>query len=380
MHVVRSLATGGTERVVRTLVSAMDPSQFRHTLCTLVASPGEPPPETICLGRAPDKPAFLVPQLARIFRRERPDIVHSRNWATVESVLAAKLAGIGGIVHSEHGRDLNTMGRQPWRRRIFRRLSYACADRVFCVSEELRQYYCQQLGMKPATFDVIPNGVDTVQFRPCPEARTAGRAHIGATNGTLVVGTVARLDPVKDHLTLLRAADIARGKGVNLILVIVGDGNERRTLEAELSRRPDLARSTVLSGEVSNVAEWLNTFDIFVLPSLSEGMSNTLLEAMATGVVPVATAVGGNGEVIEDGRSGLLVAPRDADQISSLIVRLAASAEQRQELGRNARQRVIAQFSLDRTLKRYEEMYCALVNSNSKRSQQVSIQPQRMRS
>ena len=113
MHVVRTLATGGTETVVRRLVSALDQNCFQQSVCTFVAAAAPQPPHTICLERSADKAAFLVPQLTRLFRRERPDIVHSRNWSTIEAVLAAKLAGIPAIVHSEHGRDLQTMGPQP---------------------------------------------------------------------------------------------------------------------------------------------------------------------------------------------------------------------------------------------------------------------------
>jgi len=368
MHVVRTLATGGTEMVVRRLISALEPSQFQQSVCTLVASPGSQPLRTICLERSADKAAFLVPQLTRLFRRERPDIVHSRNWATIEAVLAAKLAGIRTIVHSEHGRDLQTIGPQPWRRRMLRRISYACADRVFCVSEELREFYCEQLGMKPHFLDVIPNGVDAKQFSPNPAVRSAVRAKLAAGSDTIVVGTVGRLDPIKDHVTLLRAADLALRKGLDLKLVIVGEGPQRATLENELSGAPHLASRTVLTGESKNVADWLNSFDIFILPSLSEGMSNTLLEAMAVGVAPIATAVGGNREVVEHGHSGLLVPPGDAEQISDLIVQLTADAERLKALGRSARERVERQFSIERMVKRYGEMYSELMNSTGARS------------
>jgi len=367
MHVVRTLATGGMETVVRRLVSALDPDQFQQTVCTLVPAPCKQPPGTICLGRSPGEAAFLVPQLTRLFRRERPDIVHSRNWATIETVAAAKLAGISGIVHSEHGRDLNTMGPQPWRRLTLRRISYACADRVFCVSRELREYYCQQLGMNPTSIDVIANGVDIGQFSPNPKARSERRASLGIRPRTIVVGTVGRLDPVKDHLTLLRAADATLKKGVDLRLVIVGDGPQRSVLENELKSRSDLGRRTFFTGEVSNVADWLNSFDIFVLPSLSEGMSNTLLEAMAVGVTPIATAVGGNIEVVEHGRSGMLVPAGDAEAICAFLVQLATADEHRRVLGRNARERVMTDFSFERTLKRYAEMYCDLMKARDVR-------------
>lgn len=357
---VRTLATGGMEGVVRTLLSSLDSSHFRQSVCTLIDQPNSPSPDSICLGRAPETPAFLVPQLARVFRRERPDIIHSRNWAAIEAVTAARIARVPVVIHSEHGRDIQTMGRQPLRRRLLRRASFAWADRVFCVSQELRDYYCRELGMAADALEVIPNGVDTERFSPNPQARAETRQKLGAKPETLVVGTVSRLDPVKDHSTLLRAAEMALGKVPDLRLVIVGDGPQRRMIDGELSCKPELWQRTVLTGDVRNVADWLTGFDVFVLPSLSEGMSNTLLEAMAVGVAPVATSVGGNPEVIEDGHSGLLVQPRNAEQICNCLVQMAGAADWRSELGMNARERVVARFSVERMLKRYEEMYCEL--------------------
>jgi len=367
MHVVRTLATGGTESVVRRLLSGLDPDRFQQSLCTLISAPGFQPPDTICLDRTAGEPAFLVPQLTRIFARERPDIVHSRNWATIESVIAAKLARVSVVVHSEHGRDLNTMGRQPWRRRVLRRVSYACADRVFCVSQELKDYYSREIGLPSRSFEVIPNGVDVERYRPDQQARAERRAALGAGPGTTVVGTVSRLDPVKDHSTLLQAAEMALKSGVDLRLVIVGDGTQRAALEKELASKLNLSRRTLFAGEVRNVADWLNSFDVFVLPSLSEGMSNTLLEAMAVGVAPIATAVGGNPEVVEHGHSGLLVRPGDAKEICDHLVRLATADEWRRDLGGNARQRIVARFSIERMLEQYEEMYCQLMKPENLR-------------
>jgi len=181
------------------------------------------------------------------------------------------------------------------------------------------------------------------------------------------VGTVSRLDPVKDHSTLLQAAEMALKSGVDLRLVIVGDGTQRAALEKELASKLNLSRRTLFAGEVRNVADWLNSFDVFVLPSLSEGMSNTLLEAMAVGVAPIATAVGGNPEVVEHGHSGLLVRPGDAKEICDHLVRLATADEWRRDLGGNARQRIVARFSIERMLEQYEEMYCQLMKPENLR-------------
>jgi sugar transferase (PEP-CTERM/EpsH1 system associated) len=363
MHVVRTLATGGTENVVRKLMSALDPHRFQQTVCTLIAGDESRLVNTISLDRRGDRAEFLVPKLARLFVRMRPDVVHSRNWATIEAVAAAKLARINAVVHSEHGRDLQTMGRQPWRRRHLRRLSYAWADRVFCVSQELKDYYCRELGIEATSLEVIPNGVDVEQYRPNLLARMNLRGKLGVDLNTMVVGTVSRLDPIKDHFTLLNAVENTLRKGVKLKLVIVGDGSNRTWLENELASRPDLSLHTVLTGDVRDVSDWLNSFDVFVLPSLSEGMSNTLLEAMAVGVAPIATAVGGNTEVIVDGHSGLLVQPKDAGRICDYLTTLSAAHDWRRDLGRNARERVMARFSVESMLQGYERMYCQLVST-----------------
>jgi sugar transferase (PEP-CTERM/EpsH1 system associated) len=367
LHVVRALQTGGMENVVRRLISKLDASRFEQTVCTLTATGDPQPSGTFCLQRDADKPAFLVPQLTRVFAQWRPDIVHSRNWATIEAVPAAKLARIPGIIHSEHGRDIHTMQAQPRRRRMLRRLSLNWTDKMFCVSQELRDYYCRDMNLPPGSLDVIPNGVDTEQFYPDSTLRTAFRERIDAAASTLVVGTVSRLDPVKDHTTLLQAADKALHNGLDLKVVIIGDGPQRGAIERDLGSRPELQRRTLLTGEVRNVAEWLNSFDVFVLPSLSEGMSNTLLEAMAVGVPPIATNVGGNPEVVEHRRSGILMKPQDTDGLSECLMEMTAAEAWRRELGRHAREQMIAHFSVEHMLRRYEQMYSEIAERNGQK-------------
>jgi sugar transferase (PEP-CTERM/EpsH1 system associated) len=361
MHVIRSLETAGMENIVRKIVSDLNPNRFEQTVCTIVGRHDPVPFPTVCLGRDPNRAAFLVPQFAKIFSKLRPDVVHSRNWAAIEAVPAARLAGVPIIVHSEHGRDVQTMGRQPWRRRWLRRRCFSIATRVFCVSDELKQYYSRELGVSADGLEVIHNGVDLGHFHPDEGVRSAMRAGLGIGPDTLLVGAVARLDPVKDHASLLRAADLALQSGLDLEVVIVGDGPSRPLLEKLLTENPRLSARVRLAGHANNIAEWLNSFDVFTLLSLSEGMSNTLLEAMATGIVPIATRVGGNPEVIEDGTSGLLVRPGDAEAISRCLLRLGENPEWRKQLAANARQQVATRFSVQRMLQRYEEMYAGLV-------------------
>ncbi len=368
MHVVRNLGAAGTELVVRKVVAGLDPELFDQVILMVTDYVVEPYPQArvITLGhRLKGRDGFLLPEFMRVFARERPHVVHSRNWSTIEAVPAARLAAVPAVIHSEHGRNLDTLHGEPWRRRAFRRLCYRLADRVFAVSGELKQHYVTRLGISASRFEVIPNGVDAQHFRPDPEARKERRKRLGVGEDTLVVGCVNRFDPIKDHATLLRGAELALSRGVDLLVVLVGDGPERSRLERELEVRRGLRNRVVLTGLVNNVAAWLNAFDVFVLPSLSEGMSNTLLEAMAVGLPPVATRVGGNPEVIEADRSGLLFDPRDAEMLATHLNRLAQQIELRRMIGASARERVERCFSVRTMLERYSRLYTEVFERNA---------------
>src|SRR5437588_12277344 len=144
LHVLYRMGTGGTELALQRLTAGLDPRKFENIICTVTPNGAHQDTEHvryISVSRTNQKPGFLVPSLMRIFRRERPDVVHSRNWGAIEAVLAAKLAGVPRVIHSEHGRDIHTMHGDPFRRRIFRRFCYALADEVFAVSSELRHHY-----------------------------------------------------------------------------------------------------------------------------------------------------------------------------------------------------------------------------------------------
>ena len=360
MHIVDSFGTGGTEAGIRTLLAGLDHAAFEQIVCTVAPlrqAGTETDVRVISVGRAGGGKQLLAGKLKRVFDRERPDIVHSRNWGTIEAIVAARLAGVRAVVHSEHGLESTTYQRQPWRRNMIRRVSFRWADKVFAVSRALRGYYAQQLRIDEQRMDVIPNGVDTERFRCRRDIGVDMRRRLGVSPETVVVGTVGRLDPVKDHRTLLRALDSLSALGLPIQLVIVGDGRERKALEGEIHSRPWLSGRTAFAGETSDIVSQLNSFDIFVLPSLAEGMSNALLEAMSVGVACIATRVGGNSELIEEGLSGLLFEPGDTQSLATLLKDLALDSPQRAHFGINARKRVEKCFGLGRMLHNYGRLY-----------------------
>jgi glycosyltransferase involved in cell wall biosynthesis len=269
---------------------------------------------------------------------------------------------VPAVVHSEHGRDILPVITEPLRRRVFRRLSYRLADRVFAVSRQLKNEYESALKISPNLFGLIYNGVDTRLFSPDAQKRREERATLGISEDTVVIGCVARLEPVKDHMTLLRAATIALDAGHDMRIVLVGEGPERPALEYEIKMKPALRDRVIFTGRSFDVARRLCGFDIFVLPSLFEGISNTLLEAMATGLPVVATRVGGNPEIFEDNKSGLMFYPRDIQGLADHLTRLASCCDLRKRLGAEARKHVEQCFSLEQMLKNYSDMYSEIIS------------------
>jgi sugar transferase (PEP-CTERM/EpsH1 system associated) len=360
MHVSGTLGHGGLEQGVLKVVRGLDPAVFEQTICTVWSLDYmklEKELRVIPLDRSPTKTGYIGYDLLKLFRQERPHIVHSRNWPTIEAVLAARLARVPGVIHSEHGRDIQPLAKEPWRRQAFRRLCYRLADRVFAVSEELKAEYVNALGIPTDLFGVIRNGVDTEIFSPNPQVRNKQRLKIGAMEKSLVVGCVARLDRVKDHHTLLRGAYLAGSADNDIRLVLVGEGPEREGLQRELESMPGMREKVIFAGRSFDVAEWVGSFDVFVLPSLFEGISNTLLEAMSVGVPVIATRVGGNVEVIEEGKSGFLFNPGDAETLATLLKQLATDRELRSRMGAEARKRIERRFRLEEMMNNYTKLY-----------------------
>ncbi len=370
MHVVHRFGTGGIETGIRRLGAALDPAEFEQTVCTVQPGgydPAAEPLPVVTLGRL--EGGSLIGAFRRVFAAERPDIVHSRNWATIEAVPAARWARIPWVIHAEHGRNLDDLGGEPLRRRIARRVFYELANQVVSVSEELKTHFAAVTKFRRDRISVIGDGVDTARFAPSPESRAAIRTQLGLAPDRLVVGSVGRLDPVKNYGCLLDAAAIAIRRGLELSIVLVGDGPERDALQARIAATPELAGRVHLAGDVRNAVEWLNSFDIFVLPSAFEGISVALLEAMAVALPCLASDVGGNGEVVVDGETGVIFPPNDTAMLARLLQEFAGDPAKAREMGRRGRARVEERFSFASTLARYAKLYRQANRPQSRRPQ-----------
>ena len=297
----------------------------------------------------------------RLLRRLRPDIVHTRNLATLEVQLPAWLAGVPVRIHGEHGHDVNDVDNGRQRYRVLRRLFAPLVTHWVTVSALLQDYLTTQVGIAPARVRRLCNGVDTRRFTPVRDRQRAVLAGAPfAPNGRFIIGTIGRMQAVKDQLTLAHAfIEVLRLRPdwrARVALVMVGDGPLREHAQRLLAEA-DLADIVWLPGTRSDTPALLNALDLFVLPSLAEGISNTILEAMACAVPVLATRVGGNPELVVEGVTGQLVARADPAALAHLLVSYVEDPARAVAQGVAARARIESDFSLAGMIERYAQLY-----------------------
>lgn len=367
MHVVYRFDVGGLENGIVNLINRMPSDRFRHVVVALThCAPAfcrrivRPEVEFISLDKPPGHGVKLYPQLYRLFRDRRPVIVHTRNLAALEAVVPARAAGVPVRIHGEHGWDVSDPGGTRRKLQFVRRLYRPFVNRYVALSRHLALYLTDAVRVPAARVERICNGVDPARFRPPdgPRAPIAG-SPFGADDEVLV-GTVGRLQAVKDQRNLVRAVAYLisqRAPGTDrLRLIIAGDGASRSGIEAEV-RAAGLGHAVWLAGERADVPEVMRGLDVFALPSLAEGISNTILEAMASGLPVIATDVGGNPELVEHGATGSLVPPSDYVALADALAPYVADGMLRHRHGDAGRRRVEAEFSLDVMIDRYAALY-----------------------
>lgn len=345
-HVVPQLNMGGLERLQVDFARHIDRSQFdlqfvslsdRGTLAAEIEHEGWP--VTAYRMRPGLRPSYIL-RLANFFRKSNIDVVHTHNTkALFYAAPAAKLAGVHKIIHTRHGQCFNST---RWTVLGFR---HACrlVDHVVCVSEDISRLSCQS-GVPVNKIIMIPNAIDTSRF-----------AFVGPqSRGPITM--VGRLSPEKNVQLLLKAFAIALREEPQLNLEIVGDGPCRSELDA-LSRQLGIAQRVLFAGETRVVAPFLRRASMFVLPSLTEGISLTLLEAMAVGLPTIATNVGGSAEVVVDQSTGVLVSSDNSQELAEAILRMWHCPQIAQRMGECGRARIEEYFDLHRMLRRYEDLY-----------------------
>ena len=352
VHVVYSFGTGGMEKGVATLIGN-SPADMEHVVLCLTQAGDtlwQLPEGTdvIELGKRQGNSLRFLLRLARTLKRLHPDIVHTRNWAGTDGIMAARLAGIPSIVHSEHGfGSENPFGSNQKRIMIYRFLSTMVKEFI-CVSKPLAKWLKEVVRVRKPVIQ-IHNGVDTEQYKPGND--DSCRIELGIPLKSFVIGIVASLYPIKDHSTLIRAFKRLREKEADAYLLIVGDGREREKLEAISSD------GVIFLGNRQDVPQIMRALDVFVLCSLNEGGSNTILEAMATELPVIATSVGGNPELMIDGVAGRLFPAGDAEALMDCLFAYLHSPDERRRHGKRGRDTTVAHYGIRTMVDGYETVW-----------------------
>jgi glycosyltransferase involved in cell wall biosynthesis len=294
-----------------------------------------------------------APLLESWLRSVAPDVVHVHSGAWLKAARAARRAGVPRVVHTAHG--LIGDDDEPWYAPFLHRWAARYTDWVAPVSAPLRDYMARRVNIAAARMRVIPNSVNTDQFRP-GQPTGALRKKLGIASDCLVVGTVARLDPVKNHALLIDAFARVHALLPNTTLVIIGDGPLRGDLEARV-RSLGMESDVHFVGVSSDVAALYRDLDVFVLSSNAEGTSMSILEAMASGVCVVATAVGGTADLLANGATGMLVPPSNPAALASALTVVLRDGELRRHLADVGRARAEKQYSEPVMLEAYEALY-----------------------
>ncbi|MFT3960022.1 TIGR03088 family PEP-CTERM/XrtA system glycosyltransferase [Propionivibrio sp.] len=364
-HVMYRFDVGGLENGVVNLINHMPPDAYRHVIIALTEITDfrqrirRDDVEFIALNKRPGHALWNYPRLFRLFRKLRPSIIHTRNLAALELVVPAWAAGVPVRIHGEHGRDVGDLDgsnrKYQWVRRFYRPfVTYYIA-----LSRDLEDYLTDTVGMARTEVAQIYNGVDAERFFPA--ARREQIRDCPFTGEDLwLVGTVGRMQTVKNQTDLAKAFIAALRMAPELKsamrLVMVGDG-PLRAASLALLEQAGCADLAWLPGERGDVPEILRGLDCFALPSLAEGISNTILEAMASGLPVVATDVGGNRELIEEGMTGTLVSSGDVQAMAREIVALARNRERAQDMGRAGRLAVERKYSMAAMVRQYQGLY-----------------------
>ncbi len=365
LYVSTSTTVGGAEKTLYTLATLLDPK------CCQVAGVVSVKPEgpyarklklqgitTESLGLAGSPRSADAARLAAIIERERPDLVHAIMYQAIQLCRLAK-PRVGFPFQLVASPRVNYRSRSWWTRLVDRWLKER-DDLLIAECEASRRFLIQRMGYSPSKVITIRNGVDLAGWPTSKIERQKKRMELRLNSGELLIGAIGRLDKQKGFSTLIDA--MAELKDSPLRCAILGEGPERAALEA-LVRKNHLEKSVWLLGEKDDIPSWLSALDLYCLPSVWEGLPNSLLEAMALGLPVVASAVDGVPEVVRDDRNGILVPPGKPAALAAALRKLLDEPARRTALGQAAQATISERFTLRRMLDEYQAAYTTLLAS-----------------
>ncbi len=370
-HVIYSLGTGGLENGLVNIINRCPVDRYRHVIVCLttaqefadrITTPGV---EVIELNKRDGKDWPVYWRLLKVLWRLKPAILHTRNLAALDVQVLGLMVPSLKQVHGEHGRDIYDLDGLNRKYALLRKFMRLFVDRYIAVSEDLQLWLLQTIQVAPERVEQIYNGVDHKKFQPRGERRPAVLPTRFLPDGPgVVIGTVGRLAPVKDQQQILQAVSLIVSRDPlwreSLRVVLVGDGPLMQELAA-LSERLGLTELVWMPGDRDDIPALLQAMDIFILPSLAEGISNTILEAMSAGLPVIATDTGGNPELISHGETGFLVPVGSAALLADALQQLLVSPELRAGIGNSALKQVRERFDWSITVENYLKIYDELL-------------------
>lgn len=367
VHIVFRFDYGGLENGVTNLINSLSGGSLRHAVIALTEATEfshrlNADVQVFALGKQPGKNPAAYYRLYKLLRKLRPAVVHTRNIGTLDCSFIAFLARVPIRIHGEHGWDVfdpdGTIAKYRWLRRILSRF----VQRFVTVSTDLHEWLVTVVGIPAKKVTHICNGVDAQRFRPGRRSASAGLPLWFGDENVVVVGTVTRFSAIKDPMNLVEAFIELSGRRSStestIRLAMLGDGELHKKAQERLEAA-GLADAAWLPGSRDDIAELLGWMDVFVLASRREGISNTILEAMASGLPVVATDTGGNKELVDSGTTGALVPLADSGALASALAAYVADKNVRDAHGKASRERAVRNFSINAMVENYRSLYAS---------------------
>ncbi|MEH6648963.1 MAG: TIGR03088 family PEP-CTERM/XrtA system glycosyltransferase [Motiliproteus sp.] len=362
-HIVFRFDIGGLENGIINILNQLPSTDYKHSIVCL--SDYNPDffqriqAENVAiyaLNKRPGKDFGYLKRLYHLLRQIRPDVVHSRNLNTLECQAVSWIAGVRHRIHGEHGWD-SEQAKTRYKPILIRKLFSPLISHYVALSGETEHYLTDKVGITDNRIQRICNGVNTDRFSPSSIASpTAGPT----TDQALVIGTVGRLASVKNQQLLVRAfANLLRDNSPisdQLRLIIAGDGPCRQQL-LELVKQLQIEESVSLPGACNDVPALMSSLSLYVQPSLAEGISNTILESMASGLAVVTTDVGGARELVHPGYNGEITENNHLEQLTAALQHYVDDPQLLRQHGSNSRALAVNQFSIDTMAGHYDGLY-----------------------
>lgn len=362
LHIVQSMETGGLENGIVNLVNHSNNNDFvvdilclreRGELADRITNTTS---QVFFDGNKQHSKFIAIKKVFLHCKEHHYDIIHSHGYATMlAAYVGGSLAKCTNIINGEHGTLYHSSKKDILIQRfLFNRMKFNLS-----VSQVLKETICGIYSVSESKFKTIINGVDTIKFNS-QDILLDLKNELQLSSEQMIIGSIGRLVEVKNYPSLIKAMSIVIKEIPNTRLLIAGEGPERKTLESLISKLK-LNDNVVLLGRRDDVSDLMKLYDIFVLPSYSEGLSNTLLESMASGTPVVASNVGGNSEIVAEGLSGYLYPSDDSQALAEILIELIKDQAKRNKLGLNARRHIEDNFSIASMVNNYESAYKTLM-------------------